>query len=166
AMLHSARGHPGNSRSGGPAFTCIEGANGMTVADIYQICFIVGFATTVVAVLSGTHHFHLPGFDHGHGWHAHHGHGHHGSVFSFGNLAAFRTGFGGIGYLLTRFSTIWLWLAFAAAIVGGVLGGAIIFWISLQLLSHEKPLNPADYDMVGILGYLTSPIREGGVGEI
>jgi len=136
----------------------------MTVADIYLICFIVGFATTVIAALSGTHHFHLPGF-HGHGVHIHHGHG-FGSVFSFGNLAAFLTWFGGVGYLLTRFSTVWFLFAFMLAIVAGVLGGAIIFLFSMKLLSYERPLNPVDFEMVGVLGHLTSAIREGGIGEI
>jgi membrane protein implicated in regulation of membrane protease activity len=146
----------------------------MTVADIYLICFIVGFATTVVAALSGTHHFHLPGFDHfhlpgfdhGHAWHGHHTGG-HASVLSFGNLAAFLTWFGGVGYLLTQFSGMWLWLAFMLAIVGGLLGGAVIFWVSIKLLADDKHLDSADYEMVGVLGQLTSGIREGGgIGEM
>ena len=130
----------------------------MTLADIYLFCFLVGFGLTVVAALSGGHHAHLPG--------SHLSRGAHGSLFSFGNIAAFLTWFGGVGYLLTRFSGVWLWLVFLLAILGGILGGAIIFWISLGLMSKERPLDPADYEMVGVLGQLTSPIREGGVGEI
>ncbi|MBV8896156.1 MAG: hypothetical protein JO051_06580, partial [Acidobacteriaceae bacterium] len=34
------------------------------------------------------------------------------------------------------------------------------------LQSHEQPLDPADYDMVGILGRVSSVIRAGGVGEV
>ena len=130
----------------------------MTLADIYLFCFVVGFGLTVLAAFSGGHHVHLPG--------AHHMHRGAGSVLSFGNIAAFLTWFGGAGYLLTRFSGIWLWFVFLLALIGGVLGGAIIFWISYQLMSRERPLDPADYEMVGVLGQLTSPIREGGVGEI
>src|SRR5579872_5348090 len=132
----------------------------MTLADIYLFCFLVGFGLTVVATLSGGHHAHLPGAHHLPRGSA------HGSMFSFGNIAAFLTWFGGVGYLLTRFSGVWLWLVFLLAIIGGILGGAIIFWISLGLMSKERPLDPANYEMVGVLGQLSSAIREGGVGEI
>jgi len=138
----------------------------MTLADIYLICFIVGFATTVIAALSGLHHFHLPGFHHGHAWHGPHAGG-HASVLSFGNLAAFLTWFGGVGYLLTQFSGVWLWLVFFLAITGGLAGGAIIFWVSIKLLADDKQLDSADYEMVGVLGRLTSGIRDGGgMGEM
>lgn len=131
----------------------------MTLADIYLFCFLVGFGLSVLAVVSGTHHVHLPGVHHGHV-------SAHGSIFSFGNMAAFLTWFGGVGYLFTRFSAIWLWFTFLLAIGGGLLGGAVIFWMSLRLMSHERPLNSADYEMVGVLGTLSSAIREGGVGEL
>jgi hypothetical protein len=85
---------------------------------------------------------------------------------SFGNVAAFLTWFGGVGYLLTRFSGVWLWFAFLLAILGGIAGGAIIFWVSMKLMSQERPLDAADYEMVGVFGQLTSGIREGGVGEL
>jgi membrane protein implicated in regulation of membrane protease activity len=132
----------------------------MTFADVYLFCFLVGFGLTILALLSGAHHVHVhvPGF--------HHTHAAHGSLLSFGNIAAFLTWFGGVGYLLTRFSAIWLWLAFALAIAGGVLGGAIIFSISMKLMAQERPLDPADYEMVGVFGELTSAIRAGGVGEL
>jgi len=131
----------------------------MTLSDIYLFCFLVGFGLTVVAAVSGTHHVHL------HGTHVHRGSS-SGSVFNFGNIAAFLTWFGGVGYLLTRFSGVWLWVVFLLAIVGGILGGAIIFWISMKLMSRERALDAADYEMVGVLGSLTSGIRAGGVGEM
>jgi hypothetical protein len=34
------------------------------------------------------------------------------------------------------------------------------------LLAHDKPLNPADYDMIGVLASLTSGIHPGGTGEM
>lgn len=132
----------------------------MTLADIYLICFLVGFATTVVAAFSGMHHVHLPGAHHISRGTA------QGSILNFSNIAAFLTWFGGVGYLLTRFSGAWLWLVFLLAIIAGIAGAAIIFWISLELISKEKPLDPADYEMVGVFGRLTSGIRESGVGEI
>ena len=33
-------------------------------------------------------------------------------------------------------------------------------------MGREAPLYPADYDMVGVLGKLSSPIRAGGTGEV
>jgi hypothetical protein len=42
----------------------------------------------------------------------------------------------------------------------------VIFWFLSKLVSREQPLDPADYEMVGVLGKLTMPIRAGGTGEL
>jgi hypothetical protein len=34
------------------------------------------------------------------------------------------------------------------------------------LLGREAPLDPADYDMIGVLGKLSIPIRPSGTGEL
>jgi hypothetical protein len=34
------------------------------------------------------------------------------------------------------------------------------------LLKHEQPLDPADYDLVGVLGRVSSTVFAGGVGEM
>ena len=34
------------------------------------------------------------------------------------------------------------------------------------LLAHDQPLDAADYAMIGVLGHLTSAIRESGIGEM
>jgi hypothetical protein len=34
------------------------------------------------------------------------------------------------------------------------------------LMSEEENMDPADYEMVGVLGKVSSSIREGGTGEI
>jgi hypothetical protein len=34
------------------------------------------------------------------------------------------------------------------------------------LLKHDRQLDPADFERVGALGRIVSPIREGGTGEI
>src|SRR5689334_10405296 len=99
----------------------------MTFADIYLICFLVGFALSAVAALSGALDIHIPGLDHHHG-HVPGDHG-HGSIFNFGTIAAFLTWFGGVGYLLTR-AGILLWAVFLVAIAGGVVGGSILMWAS------------------------------------
>ena len=48
----------------------------------------------------------------------------------------------------------------------GLGGAAIIFWFLWKLNKHEQPLDPADYDMIGVLGKVASPIRPGGTGEL
>jgi membrane protein implicated in regulation of membrane protease activity len=112
---------------------------------------------------------------HGHHGHVHigHAHGHgHGtgtdiSPFNFSTITAFLAWFGGVGYLLTKFSGIWLWLAFVLAIASGLIGASLVFLFLVKvLLVHDQALNAADYDMVGVLGHLTSSIRQGGTGEM
>ena len=42
-----------------------------------------------------------------------------------------------------------------------------MFWfLAKVLMSREEALDPADYDMVGVLGRLSIPIRAGGTGEL
>ena len=89
------------------------------------------------------------------------------SPFNPPSLAAFMAWFGGTGYLLTRFSPLGVGLGLLAAIVSGLAGGAIIFlFLSRVLISEEETMDPADYEMVGVLGKLSVPIREGGTGEL
>jgi len=142
----------------------------MSWPDIYLICFIVGFALSLISAFGGF--IHLPHGHHGHFHIGHgHGHGHAGSdgisFFNFTTLTAFLAWFGGIGYLLTRFSGIWLWLAFPIAIIGGLIGASIVFLFLVKvLLRHDDAMDPSDYEMVGVLGQLTSAIREKGTGEM
>ena len=142
----------------------------MTWADLYLICFIVGFALSLLSVMGGF--IHMPHMHHGH-LHIGHGHGHaHAgsgqiSPFNFSTLTAFLAWFGGIGYLLTKFSGLWLGLAFLFAVAGGLAGGSIVFLFLVKvLLAHDKAMDAADYDMIGVLGHLTSAIREKGTGEM
>lgn len=90
----------------------------MTWEDFYLICFLVGFALSLLAVLP--QHLHIP---HVHVPHVHLAHGHGGGgvpFISFPTLAAFLAWFGGTGYLLVRFSNIWLFVALGIAIAGGL----------------------------------------------
>jgi len=142
----------------------------MTWADVYLICFIVGFMLSLISAFGSF--LHLPHWDHGH-VHVGHGHGHthspgaNVSVFNFSTMTAFLAWFGGVGYLLTKFSGIWLWLAFLLAIAAGLIGASLVFMFLVKvLLAHDHPLNAAEYDMVGVLGQLTSTIRPGGTGEM
>lgn len=82
-------------------------------------------------------------------------------------LAAFLAWFGGTGYLLTRFSALWVGMGLFVAVLSGLVGGGIIFlFLSKVLISQDECLDPADFEMVGVLGRLSVPIREGGTGEL
>jgi membrane protein implicated in regulation of membrane protease activity len=165
----------------------------MTWSDFYLICFAVGFCFSFFSFLFGGTRFgrlHLPHV-HGHAGHlptahgsvghspaghsptAGHGageHQHHGSSVSPFNppvMAAFLAWFGGTGYLLTRFSAIWVGMGLMLSVLSGVFGGGVIFlFLSKVLMSDEECLDPADFEMVGVLGKLSVPIREGGTGEL
>ncbi len=50
--------------------------------------------------------------------------------------------------------------------MSGLGGAAIIFWFLAKMMATEAPLDPADYDMIGVLGRVASPIRKGGTGEL
>jgi len=89
------------------------------------------------------------------------------SPFNLVTLTAFLAWFGGTGYLLTRFSTIWVGLGLLFSVASGLVGGGIIFlFLTRVLISDEENMDPADYEMVGVLGRICAPIREGGTGEM
>jgi len=89
------------------------------------------------------------------------------SPFNPPTMAAFLAWFGGTGYLLTRFSAIWVGFGLMLSAVAGLVGGGIIFlFLSKFLLADEEYFDPADFEMIGVLGKLSMPIREGGTGEL
>ena len=137
----------------------------MNWQEFYLVTFLVGFLLSAVSFLAGfAHlpHLHLHGHVHAHG-----GLGKSGvSPFNFATLAAFLAWFGGTGYLLERYSQIWVFLGLFISAMSGLGGAAIVFWFLLKLAAHEHPLDPVDYDMVGVLGKVASPIRAGGTGEM
>jgi membrane protein implicated in regulation of membrane protease activity len=162
----------------------------MTWADFYLICFAVGFAFSALMFLAGGLHWHLPHLPHlhleprihvGHGPVASGGHtpapfvgggktsarGAQVSPFNLVTLSAFLAWFGGTGYLLTRYSSIWFVIGLGVALLSGLVGAAIVFFfLSRVLMSDEENLDPSDFEMVGVLGRTSVPIREGGTGEI
>ena len=148
----------------------------MTWADFYLICFALGFAFSLLSFVLGGVHWHLPhGWGGhaappsgaGHGVHPHIGHGPHASYFNPVTLAAFLAWFGGTGYLLSRFSAVWFGLGLLIAIVTGLIGAGIIYlFLSKVLSAKDENLDPADFEMVGVLGHLSMPIRESGTGEL
>ena len=88
------------------------------------------------------------------------------SPINFGTIAAFLAWFGGSGYLLTRYSRFWALAGFGLAALVGLVGASIVFAFLLKLASREENLDPLDYDMVGVIGHISSGIRPGGTGEI
>ena len=153
----------------------------MTWSDFYLICFAVGFLFSFVSFVAGglNVHGHWP---HVHGMHFHSGaahapggngsatHAHAGesvSPINFFTIAVFLAWFGGTGYLLTRYSTIVFALSLAISTTVGLVGASIVFiFLAKVLMSPEAIMDPADYEMVGIIGRVSSPIRETGTGEI
>jgi hypothetical protein len=169
----------------------------MTWADFYLICFAVGFCLSFFSFVLGgarTGRLHLPHL-HGHVGGAHipsatvpvahapvSGHAPAGgsarasqtvqqgsgvSPFNFVTLTAFLAWFGGTGYLLTRYSGMWVGFGLLASVTAGLLGGGIVFvFLSRVLISDDENMDSADYEMVGVLGRICSAIRAGGTGEM
>ena len=162
----------------------------MTWADFYLTCFAVGFLLSAISFIAGgmRWHLHLPHFPHGgHVGGGHVGAGHapvgHGtagdgatphaghpapvSPFNFVTLTAFLAWFGGTGFLITRFSSIWFALGLLISLGAGLFGAGIVFlFLTRVLISHEENMDAADYEMVGVLGRISMPVRAGGTGEI
>lgn len=146
----------------------------MTWADFYLVCFVVGFFLSVLMFLAGGVHFHTPHLHvhmpdlHGAGGSGHAG-GHGGQVSSVNpfTLAAFLAWFGGTGYLLSRHSTMWFFTALIISLLAGTGGAAVIYLFSSRVLSSpDEALDPADFEMAGVLGKLSVRIRQGGTGEM
>ena len=159
----------------------------MTWADFYLICFAVGFLLSALSFIGGglRWHLHLPHFPHGDG-HVPVGHvpsahgpataGHAGSAkgggtqvspFNFITLAAFLAWFGGTGFLITRYSSVWFAFGLILSIAAGLVGAVVVFlFLTRVLISPDENMDAADYEMVGVLGRTSLPIRQGGTGEI
>lgn len=164
----------------------MTGTWNMTWSDFYLTCFAIGFLLSAVSFIGGglRWHLHLSHVPHG-GIHVGTGHapvphagtgngaaahtGPHAPVspFNFITLTAFLAWFGGAGYLITRFSSLWFALGLLIAMAAGLFGAAIVFvFLTRVLISHEENMDSADYEMVGVLGRISMPIREDGTGEI
>ncbi len=146
----------------------------MTVAELYLTCFLVGFALSALSVLmGGVHlHVHLPFHFHlGHLGHVPHAGGSGANTalpaVNLGTVTAFLAWFGGIGYLLTRHSNVYALVALLVSIAGGLVGATLVFLLVTRVLMRfEGPMDSADYEMVGVLGRVSSSLRAGGTGEV
>ncbi len=140
---------------------------------IYLTCFGVGLVLSLLAFLSGFGHLHF-----GH-VRMHFGH-HHGAALKSGaqhaaqmsplngfTVVAFLCWFGGTGYLLHHGSVFSNALVLLLSAVSGFAGASVVFWfLSRVLLAREKTLEPADTDIVGMVGKLSGGIPKRGVGEM
>ena len=166
----------------------------MTWSDFYFVCFLVGFGLSALAFLAGSVHLHLPHLHFHQGIHvgsqapgglmrgsAARGGVARGGVargaarggradlswFNFGTIAAFLAWFGGTGYLLENYYHVWFVVTFVVAVLSGTGAACVVFlFLAKVLMAREASLDPADYDMIGVLGRLSIPIREGGTGEL
>ncbi len=130
----------------------------MSWEQFYLSAFLIGVGLSMLMFLAGSirlshvhTHAHHPGF---------------GKLLNPATVMVFLAWFGGTGYLIERYSNIWAYLALTLASLGGLCGAAAVFWALAKLTAHDKPLDPADYDMIGVLGKVASPIRAGGTGEL
>ena len=155
----------------------------MTWQGFYVACFLIGFALSVLAFLGGSLHwpsgafhglpkgFPHPGDLHGVGAHAPtQGAPPHGSSvprYNFATFMVFLAWFGGVGYLLTKKGSLGNVAILVSASAAGLAGSAVIVvFLTKVLLRHERFLEAADFEMVGVLGRVTVAIRAGGTGEI
>lgn len=86
--------------------------------------------------------------------------------FNYFTVLAFVAWFGAAGFLLVRhhFGAA---ISLVLAIGSGLFGGAIVFFFFAKvLMPYDRPLNDADFEMVGVIARVSMPIRERGVGEI
>ena len=145
----------------------------MTWALFYLACFLIGVSLSVLSFLGGSWHLphvhlHVP-HSAGHAPVSHASGGNDSSVpfLNFGTITAFLAWFGGSGYLLTRYSSWVVTLVLGVSIILGLAGASVVFWfVAKFLLAHSRELDPADFDRVGVLGRIASPIRQDGTGEI
>lgn len=138
---------------------------------IYLTCFGVGLVLSVIAFLSGALHLHVGHLRFG-GHHvghlkAHTHAGQHISPLNGFTLCAFLCWFGGTGYLLHHAGVLIGPLVLLFATLSGLAGAGLIFWfLTRVLMPHEKTLEPADTEMTGVIGRLSSAIPPGGFGEM
>lgn len=137
---------------------------------IYLTCFGVGLILSLLTFAGGFLHLHVGHFHGGGDGAAKAPTSHGGSQMTPINgftVVSFLCWFGGTGYLLSH-GHIFTWavvMGFAA--LSGAAGSSLVFWFLVRvLLPRERPLEPADTPIIGVLGRLSAAIPKGGVGEM
>ena len=167
----------------------------MNWETFYFVCFVAGLFLSGFSLLGGMGHLgghihlphgtHVPHMPHmtgaGHGTHMPHA-AHAGSGATRGNsggphstapwwnavsIMVFITWFGATGYLLTRHENFAALVVLVLSALAGFGGGAIVFFfLTKVLLPHERELTDYETAVEGVVGRVSAPIREGGIGEI
>jgi hypothetical protein len=143
----------------------------MSWSDFYLFCFLVGVTLSVLSFLAGVIHLQLPvklhlhvHLPHSHG--ASHGGGAHISWFNASTLLAFLAWFGGVGYLMTKYSHVHAIFVVAIATVAGLAAGWVMLRFLVKLMPPDEPLRESDGRIIGALGTISMSIRENGTGEV
>jgi len=144
----------------------------MSWSDVYLFCFLVGTTLSVLSFLAGAIHLnlpfklhmhvHLPHIHHG----ASHGGGPHISWFNATTVLAFLAWFGGVGYLMLKYSHAQTLLIAGIATAAGMAAGWVMLRFLVKLVGPSEPLRESDRRVIGALGTVSMNIRENGTGEI
>jgi membrane protein implicated in regulation of membrane protease activity len=89
-----------------------------------------------------------------------------GSLVNPNCAAIFLTWFGGVGYILMRHTGLTFWVNLLVAIAVGCFGAFLLAAFLRFLQSREQPMRACDYEMIGVLGKVSSSIRPEGIGEV
>ena len=145
----------------------------MSWSDFFSFCFLVGSALSVFSFLAGAIHLHLPFKLHlpFHPQHlhasAHGGGGPHVSWFNASTVLAFLAWFGGVGYLMTKYSHVETFFVVGIATLAGMAAGWVVLRFLVKLVGpSDEPLRESDRRVIGSLGTVSMTIRENGTGEI
>lgn len=90
------------------------------------------------------------------------------SPLNMPTILAAITWFGGVGYVMTRIGLLgWILIA-GIALLGGFLGGYIVYYFFAKVLwpAQTRPMDPLDYDLRGTYARVVSGIAQNGTGEI
>jgi membrane protein implicated in regulation of membrane protease activity len=139
--------------------------------SFYLICFSVGLVMSLLSLLGGFAHLHFGRFHIGHTAHAHGSHGTGDSGLSSVNgftVTAFLCWFGGVGYLLHRYSGFIAPVVLLLSAISGIAGAALLWAVLFKLLlPRERVMTGEDSEMTGVLAHVSDAIRaSNGTGEI
>jgi hypothetical protein len=144
----------------------------MSWSDVYLFCFLVGVTLSILSFLAGVTHLHLPVKLHVHFHAPHsdvasHGGGPHISWFNASTVLAFLAWFGGVGYLMSRYSHVETFFVVAIATMAGMAAGWFVLRFLVKLVGpSDEPLHESDRRVIGSVGTVSMTIRENGTGEI
>jgi len=166
----------------------------MVLIGVYLTCFLIGLGWALVTLflgdLFGDHDVDLGGHDGGFGGHDMDAGGHDGglgghdaagatdtdfdsgsgmhlSPFSPMIVSTFLATFGGVGLIVNYFHPSLAGLtAFPAAVIGLALAAAVMVGFNTLSSRVEGSSQAFSGQLIGMTAVVTTPIREGGVGEI